>query len=32
MPRFDLAHVREQGIDLIVIPLDSPCGLRNDDD
>ena len=23
MPKFDVAHLREQGVDLIIIPLDS---------
>ncbi|MCU1263346.1 MAG: hypothetical protein JWO80_6231 [Bryobacterales bacterium] len=23
MPNFDIAHVKEQGIDLIIVPLDS---------
>jgi hypothetical protein len=28
MPRFQVAHVREQGIDLIIIPLDSGFGQK----
>jgi hypothetical protein len=28
VPQFDVAHVREQGIDLIVIPLDDSFGRR----
>lgn len=28
MPRYDLAHIREQGIDLIIIPLNSSFGHR----
>lgn len=26
MPRFKVAHIREQGIDLIIVPLDSSFG------
>ncbi|MGO9123532.1 MAG: hypothetical protein ACLP6G_01450 [Terriglobales bacterium] len=26
MPRYDVAHVKEQGVDLIIIPLDSMFG------
>jgi hypothetical protein len=32
MPRYDVAHVREQGIDLIVIPLDSSFGQKTRED
>jgi hypothetical protein len=28
MPSFDIAHIREQGVDLVVIPLDSNFGYR----
>jgi hypothetical protein len=28
MPRYDVAHVREQGIDLIIVPLDSSFGAK----
>jgi len=28
MPNFELAHVREQGVDLIVIPLDDQFGRK----
>jgi len=28
MPRYDLAHIREQEIDLIIIPLNSSFGHR----
>ena len=29
MPRYDLAHIREQGVDLIIIPLNSSFGSRS---
>lgn len=32
MPRFKVAHVREQGIDLIIIPLDDNFGRKTHDD
>lgn len=28
MPTFDAAHVREQGVDLIIVPLDSSFGQK----
>lgn len=28
MPRFKIAHVREQGIDLIIVPLESAFGRK----
>ncbi len=28
MPRFKVAHVREQGVDLIIVPLDGSFGHR----
>ncbi|MDM8356380.1 hypothetical protein [Pandoraea communis] len=32
MPRFKVAHIREQGVDLIIIPLDSAYGHRTSSD
>lgn len=32
MPRYDVAHIREQGIDLIIIPLDSSFGYKTKED
>ena len=32
MPRFDVAHIREQGVDLIIIPLDSAFGRKTSSD
>lgn len=32
MPRFDVAHVQEQGVDLIIIPLDSSFGLKTQEE
>jgi len=32
MARFKIAHIREQGIDLIIVPLDSSFGNRTTDD
>lgn len=32
MPRFQVAHIREQGIDLIVIPLEKSFGNKTSDD
>jgi hypothetical protein len=29
MPSFDVAHIREQGIDLIIIPLDQSFGSQS---
>jgi hypothetical protein len=29
MPHFKVAHVREQGVDLIIIPLDSNFGAKS---
>jgi hypothetical protein len=29
MPRFKVAHVKEQGIDLIIVPLDSSFGSKS---
>jgi hypothetical protein len=29
MPRFDVAHIREQGIDLIIVPLQSSFGTKS---
>jgi hypothetical protein len=28
MPRYDLAHIHQQGVDLIIIPLDASFGGR----
>lgn len=28
MPRFEVAHIREQGVDLIIIPLDDGFGRK----
>lgn len=30
MPSFKVAHIREQGVDLIIIPLDSRFGLETE--
>jgi hypothetical protein len=30
MPRFDIAHVREQGVDLVIVPLESSFGTKMD--
>lgn len=30
MPRFDVAHIKEQGIDLIIIPLNSSFRFKNE--
>jgi hypothetical protein len=32
MPRFRVAHIREQGIDLIIIPLESSFGYKSKDE
>ncbi len=32
MPSFKIAHIREQGIDLIIIPLDSSFGTKPQQD
>jgi hypothetical protein len=32
MPRFKVAHLREQGIDLIIIPLDRAFGSKSQSD
>ena len=32
MQRFKVAHVREQGVDLIIIPLESSFGQKNSSD
>lgn len=32
MPSFDIAHVREQGIDLIIVPLRRDFGLQPEDE
>lgn len=32
MPRFKVAHIREQGIDLIITPLDDAFGLKSEND
>src|SRR3954471_17591007 len=32
MPRFKIAHVKEQGIDLIIIPLDPSFGRKSPQD
>jgi hypothetical protein len=32
MPRYDIAHIREQGIDLIIVPLESTFGTRTASD
>jgi hypothetical protein len=29
MPRFEVAHLREQGVDLIVVPLTSAFGFKS---
>jgi hypothetical protein len=29
MPRYDVAHIREQGTDLIIIPLESSFGAQS---
>jgi hypothetical protein len=29
MPRYDLAHIHQQGVDLIIIPLNSSFGSRS---
>lgn len=30
MPRFDVAHIRQQGVDLIIVPLDKSFGFKGD--
>jgi hypothetical protein len=30
MPRFDVAHIREQGIDIIIIPLNSSFRFKSE--
>jgi len=30
MPRFDVAHIREQGIELIIIPLNNSFRFKNE--
>jgi hypothetical protein len=30
MPRFDIAHIREQGQDIIIVPLESSFGHQSD--
>lgn len=32
MPRFDVAHIREQGVDLVIIPLDRSFGHKSEND
>lgn len=32
MPRFKVAHIREQGIDLIIVPLDAAFGSKTSED
>ena len=32
MPKFDVAHIREQGVDLIIIPLESNFGYKSQDE
>ena len=32
MPRFKIAHIREQGVDLIIIPLESSFGYKSKQD
>jgi len=32
MPQFEVAHVREQGVDLIIIPLQSSFGSKSTSD
>jgi hypothetical protein len=32
VPRFKVAHIREQGIDLIITPLDDNFGLKSESD
>jgi hypothetical protein len=32
MPDFDVAHIRQQGVDLIIVPLDRSFGHKNDSD
>jgi hypothetical protein len=32
MPRFKVAHVKEQGVDLIIIPLESSFGYKPESD
>lgn len=29
MPRFKVAHIKEQGVDLIIVPLDSSFNLKS---
>ena len=30
MPKFDVAHIREQGIDVIIVPLNSSFRFKNE--
>jgi hypothetical protein len=32
MPRFKVAHIREQGIDLVITPLESSFGYKSESD
>ncbi len=32
MPSFDVAHIREQGVDVIIVPLDSSFGSKSQSD
>lgn len=32
MPRFKVAHLREQGVDLVIIPLESSFGNKSSDE
>ncbi len=32
MPRFDIAHIREQGVDIIIIPLDDSFRFKSQND
>jgi hypothetical protein len=32
MPKFKIAHVREQGVDLVIVPLESSFGHKTQDD
>lgn len=32
MAQFDVAHIREQGVDLIIVPLKSDFGYKTDDE
>jgi len=31
MPRYEIAHIQEQGVDIIIIPMDASFGKKSED-